>query len=126
MANPPTKEKIPHVRSPHHRTAVIDNASSIFIEQGYSDRILCSLTRYEIFTAWDNIERQHNGQFTIVPGEAGTVEQRVFEFTADMTPDQTINLVNNLLETLSKMPKGKKEKYGIPQDIHTILPIARI
>ncbi len=51
-------------------------------------------------------------------------EQRIIEFTADMAPDQALLVVNNVLETMSKLSEDNKEKYGLPKDIAPIVRIA--
>ena len=56
MAKPPTTRRIPHVRSESYRNAVVDNAISVFIEQGSGARLRLTLTRLDVITQWDNVE----------------------------------------------------------------------
>jgi hypothetical protein len=114
---------VPHVRSLSYRTAVIDNAITSAIELGATSRILLSLTRLEIYTQWDNVEDVPGGGFRVVPGDIGTKEQRTIEFTADMAPDQALTVVNNVLETMSRLSADSKAKYGLPNNIAPIVPI---
>jgi hypothetical protein len=111
VPEPPTREKLPHVRSPTHRTAVIDNSVTTTIEQPSGVRVLFSLTRTDVVTQYDLIERLPRGGFQIVPG--GDVAQRferVFEFTADLAPDQALTIVNNLLAGLQQLPQTRKQQ----------------
>ena len=124
MAKPPPTRRVPHVRSASYRTAVIDNAITSAIESGSGARFLVSLTRLEVYTQCDNVEDVPGGGFRVVPGDVGTKEQRIIEFTADMAPDQALLVVNNVLETMSKLSEDNKEKYGLPNDIAPIVPIA--
>lgn len=122
MAKPPATRKIPHVRSEFYRNVVVDNAISTFIDQGSSARLRLTLTRLDVITQWDNVEDIAGVGFIIVPGDIGETQQRVIEFTADMSPDQALIVVNVILETLSKIPDDKKEQYRIPKNIAQIPP----
>lgn len=113
--------KLPHIRSPQYRTAVIDAAQTVHMAQAHSDRILVSFTRLEFISTGEEVV----GQFVSQTGNIETsgipsiegAPQKTFEFTADMSPDQALLVVNNILEALAKIPVEKKAQYGIPTNI---------
>lgn len=124
MPSPPKRETIPHVRPPTHRTAVIDNAVTTVLDQGSGVRVLFSLTRVEVLSKFDTIETLPNGGFKVIAGDTGQLIQRLFEFTADMAPDQAVMVVNNLLSGLQTLSQTRKAQYGLPDSIAQIALIA--
>jgi hypothetical protein len=91
------------------------------LAQGPSDRVLVSLTRFEFFTTGEEITgTTGNISGTVQPvpmAQPVGHPQKVFEFTADMSPDQALLVANNILEALAKLSNEKKAKYGIPENI---------
>ena len=61
-------EKLPHVRSPSYRTAVIDLAVCVHLAQGLLDRLLISLTRLEVITT---VANSHTFRAHLVNGARG-------------------------------------------------------
>jgi hypothetical protein len=117
----PDEPFLSYFRSPQFRTIFVDGIASIMLSDAISDRVLASFTRFDVLPVREKATSLAGGRMELIPGVVPDRQpQKTVEATLEIRPDVALAIANNLLTTLSNLPKERKDIYGIPATVGPI------